>query len=200
MNLITLVLTSIFIILGTTTGYSEDSENRMNLTNGVIPVISLTKGGGFFEGGELFDKGTLTSRGTTHYRISVRNQTDDPIESSTLIVVVDKIMELARGRNVLNEVELVGVNGVTDAGKPYIRIPEGDSLELGPYSESKSVEIKILNPDLFRLAPPTLQVWGVRKTETKKIKELGQVLIQKGILTQEEADQLLEPSRLTSQP
>lgn len=179
---------------------AEAEEDRENLTNGVIPLIAITQGEGFMSGGELFDKRRLSTRSAFRYLVSVKNQTNDPIEASSLIIVIDQIIELARGRNVIDELELVGHDGYTEAGKPYYRVPTGASSELRPYGESDSLEIYIRNPDLLRLTTPSFQVWGIRKTEAKKIEELGQVLIKKGILTPEEAAQLLDPSRTSNEP
>lgn len=174
---------------------AEVQEARVNLTNGVIPIISLAPGQGFLSGGELFSNRRLSTRSAIHYLVSVKNQTDDPIDASSLIIVIDQIIEMARGRNVTKELELVGLDGFTEEGKPYYRVPSGSSAELPPFAESSSVEIHIRNPDLLRIGTPSFQVWGIRKTESKRIEELGQVLIKKGILTPEEAAQLLAPSR-----
>ncbi len=195
-----IIIVSFFLCQVTGPVKAEDEEARVNLTTGVIPVISLTKGEGFLAGGELFQNGSLSTRSAVQYLVTVKNQTDDPIDASSLIIVIDQIIEMARGRNVVRELELIGHDGYTEKGRPFYRVPAGASDELRPYAESGPVEIRIRNPDLLRIATPTFQVWGVRKTEAKKIEELGQVLIKKGILTPEEAAQLLDPSRLPNEP
>ncbi|MEC4675144.1 MAG: hypothetical protein VST68_13225 [Nitrospirota bacterium] len=195
-----IIILSFFLCQVTGPVDAEVEDARVNLTTVVIPLISLTQDQGFMSGGELFRNGRLSTRSAIHYLVSVKNQTDDPIDASSLIVVIDQIIEMARGRNVTDELELVGFDGYTEEGKPYYRVPSGSSAELRPFAESSSVEIQIRNPDLLRIGTPSFQVWGVRKTKAKKIEELGQLLIKKGILTPEEAAQLLDPPRLSNEP
>ena len=179
---------------------AQANEDRVNLTSVVTPLIVESKPSGFMSGGELFSDRRLTTRGEVHYSIRVRNQTDDPIDANSLIIVVDNIIGLAQARNAMNDVEVVGYDGRTKDGKPFFRVPADPISELAPHQESNAVEVLIRNPNLLRLATPTFQVWGIQKTEDKKIEELGQVLIKKGILTPEEAAQLLDPSRLPHEP
>jgi hypothetical protein len=113
--------------------------------------------------------------------------------------VVDKIVEVARGRDVTNQLEVFGHDGYTEEGKPFFRIPLGDSKELPPFSESHPVFVQIRNPDLLRLSTPTLRVRGERVDPSRKIEELGRVLIQKGLLSPEEATELMRSTASSTQ-
>ena len=64
------------------------------------------------------------------YDISVRNNSADPVIADSLIVVLDKITNLAgeerdplKGETFLTQFEVLGQDGETDEGKPFFRIP-----------------------------------------------------------------------------
>jgi len=178
-------------------GGAEDQ--LADLTGGVIPIVSFGQTDSFSTGGELFATGELTTRSDLRYSIRVKNQTSDPILASSLIIVIDQIIEVARGRDVTNQLEVIGHDGYTEKGKPFFRIPLGDSKELPPFSESHPVFVQIRNPDLLRLSTPTLRVRGERVDPSRKIEELGRVLIQKGLLSPEEAVDLLKSTASANQ-
>jgi len=113
--------------------------------------------------------------------------------------VIDQIIEVARGRDVTNQLEVIGHDGYTEEGKPFFRIPPGSSTELAPFAESHPVLVQIRNPDLLRLSTPILRVRGVRVDAIKQIEELGRVLIQKGLLSPEEAADLLKSTASANQ-
>ncbi|HEY6084332.1 MAG TPA: hypothetical protein VIU63_02990, partial [Nitrospira sp.] len=78
---------------------------------------------------------------TSEYRydISVRNQTPDLLIADSLIVVLDKITNLAgeereplKSETILSRFEVIGQDGETDDGKPFFRIPAGSSPDLAP--------------------------------------------------------------------
>jgi hypothetical protein len=136
-----------------------------DLTGGVIPVLSYDTGED--GGGQLFSGGHLSSRGHIFYIVRVKNQSGDPIEADSLIVVVQKIQEMARLRDVTSDLDLPGADGQTEEGYPYFHVPIGDQPNLEPYGESQPFRLEIKNPHLLRLYPPVLRVRGIRLTPTQ---------------------------------
>jgi hypothetical protein len=131
-----------------------------DLTGGVIPLLSYDTGEG--GGGQLFSGGHLSSRGHVYYLVRVKNQSGDPIQADSLIVVVQKIQEMA---------DLPGADGETKEGYPYFYVPIGDQPNLEPYGESKPFRLEIENPNLLRLYPPVLRVRGIRLTPTQSYQD-----------------------------
>jgi hypothetical protein len=140
-----------------------------DLTGGVIPILSYDTGED--GGGQLFSGGHLSSRGHVYYLVRVKNQSGDPIEADSLIVVVQKIQEMARLRDVTTDLDLPGADGQTKEGYPYFYVPIGDQPNLEPYGESKPFRLEIENPDLLRLYPPVLRVRGIRLTPTQSYQD-----------------------------
>lgn len=171
------------------------NDGLVDLTGGVIPLLSYDPGGSFSGGGELFSGGRLSSRGDVRYLVRLKNQTGDPIEADSLILVVDKIQEMARLRDVTTSLDIQGTDGNTADGKPYFRVPVDGQAELSPYGESESFPIEIKNPDLLRLYPPVLRVRGIRKTVSHAYQGALQDLIQEGVVTPEEAKKSMDQLR-----
>ncbi len=163
-----------------------------DLTGGVIPLLTYDSGGSFTGGGELFSGGSLSSRQDIRYRVQVKNQTGDPIEADSLIVVVYKIQEMAQLRDMTTSLDISGTDGNMEDGKPYFRVPVDGQAELPPYGESEFFTIEIKNPDLLRLYPPVLRVRGIRKTASQNFQGALQTLIQEGVVTPEEAQKAME--------
>ena len=166
-----------------------------DLTGGVIPLLSYDTGGNFSGGGELNSGGTLSSRGNIRYQVRVKNQSGDPIDADSLVVVIHKIQEMARLRDMTTRLDIEGTDGVTKDGKPYFHVPVEDDDELPPYGESESITIEIDNPDLLRLYPPVLRVRGIRKTTSQNFQKTLQTLMQQGVLTPEEARNVMDSNR-----
>ncbi|MCA9499246.1 MAG: hypothetical protein KC588_08635 [Nitrospira sp.] len=176
--------------------YGDSStDGLVDLTGGVIPLLAYDSGGSFSGGGELFSGGSLSSRGDVRYLVRVKNQTGDPIDADSLILVVDKIQEMARLRDVTTSLDIKGTDGNTEDGKPYFRVPVDGQAELSPYGESESFLIEIKNPDLLRLYPPVLRVRGIRKTASHAFQGALQNLIQEGVVTPEEAKKAMDQSQ-----
>lgn len=166
-----------------------------DLSGGVIALLTYDTGDSFGGGGQLFAGGQLSSRGEVRYQVRVKNQSGDPIEADSLVVVVHKIQEMARLRDVTTELELPGSDGSTQEGKPFFRVPVGGRSELEPFGESEAFIIEIQNPNLLRLYPPVLRVRGIRRTASQDFQNVLQTLVRKGVLTPEEArDALGQPS------
>ena len=140
-----------------------------DLTGGVIAILSYDTGEE--GGGQLFSGGHLSSRGHVYYLVRVKNQSGDPIEADSLIVVVQKIQEMARLRDVTKDLDLPGADGQTEEGYPYFHVPIGDQPNLEPYGESPPFRLEIKNPHLLRLYPPVLRVRGIRLTPTQSYQD-----------------------------
>ena len=97
-----------------------------DLTGGVIPLLTYDSGGSFTGGGELFSGGSLSSRQDVRYRVQVKNQTGDPIDADSLIVVIYKIQEMAQLRDMTTSLDISGTDGNMEDGKPYFRVPVDD--------------------------------------------------------------------------
>ncbi|MCH7615129.1 MAG: hypothetical protein IH978_05260 [Nitrospinae bacterium] len=131
-----------------------------DITGGVIPLLSFEVS----QGGELFSSGRMSSRGEIFYVVRLKNQTGDPVLADPLIVVVERIQNMSNFRDVTSRLELPGVHGETESGKPYYRVPIGEKKFLAPFSESQPFSLEIRNPNLYRLYPPVLRVRGLRIT------------------------------------
>ena len=133
------------------------------------------------------------------YVIRVKNQTGDPVVGDSLVLVVDKIVEIS-GDDISDRVVVEGADGHLADGRPYFQIPVGDKPDLAPYAESEAVILELDNPDYLRFYPPTLQVRGERRVSSKSVQGLLDTLVNKGVLTTDEATQALESSSAPPQP
>jgi len=145
-------------------------DDLPDLTGGVIPILTYDTGKS--GGGQLFSGGNLSSRGHVHYLVRVKNQSGDPIQADSLIVVVQKIQEMARLRDVTSDLDFPGADGRTKNGLPYFHVPVNTTPNLGPYEESPPFKLEIKNPNLFRLYPPVLRVRGIRLTPTQAYQDI----------------------------
>jgi len=170
---------------------SGSEEDRQDLSGQVIPLVSSGQANSFMNGGELFSQGSLTSRSDIQYTVRVKNQTGDPVIGSSLIIVIEQVMDVAGTRDVASRLEILDHDGRTDEGKPFFHLPTGTTEDLAPFGISDPIQVHIRNPDLLRLSPPTFSIYGIRRTESKQIEDLREALIQKGILSPDEATDLL---------
>ncbi len=170
---------------------SGSEEDRQDLSGQVIPLVSSGQANSFMNGGELFSQGSLTSRSDIQYTVRVKNQTGDPVIGSSLIIVIEQVMDVAGTRDVASRLEILDPDGRTDEGKPFFHLPTGTTEDLAPFGISDPIQVHIRNPDLLRLSPPTFSIYGIRRTESKQIEDLREALIQKGILSPDEATDLL---------
>ncbi|MDT7043242.1 hypothetical protein [Candidatus Nitronereus thalassa] len=190
MRRIGLICVSLWI-LPISIAWCGTDKDLQDLSGQVVPLVSSGQANSFVAGGELFSKGNLTSLSDIQYTVQVKNQTGDPVIGSSLILVVEQVMEIAKTRDVADRLEILGADGQTDQGKPFYYVPTGTSKDLAPYGVSEPIQVQIRNPDLLRLAPPTFGIFGIRRTETKRVEDLREVLIQKGILSPDEATEIL---------
>lgn len=160
---------------------------------------------------------TLKSRDnfTSGYRydVSVRNLSPDAIIGDSLVIVLDKITNLAgedreglTGESFLKRFDVLDQDGQTDDGKPYFRIPAGASPDLAPQTDSLPAVVRIRNRDYVAVFTPSFKVLGQKRPPSeakrestptpgpgtpsaanqKAVDKLIQLLIKKGVLTEEE--------------
>jgi len=103
--------------------------------------------------------------------------------------------------------EVLGQDGETQDGKPYLQVPAGSTTDLTPYSQSLPVSIRLRNKDYLIVFTPSFKVFGLKRQppEPKQaqvtpsqpgvipsapghnsVDKLIQLLIKKGVVTEEE--------------
>ncbi|MDP3089201.1 MAG: hypothetical protein Q8N04_00855 [Nitrospira sp.] len=117
---------------------------------------------------------------TSEYRydVSVRNHTADLIMADSLIIVLDKITNLAgqdreglTGESFLERFDVLGQDGETEDGKPFFRIPAGATPDLPPQTDSLPASVRIRNRDYLAVFTPSFRIFGQKRpsAEPKKI-------------------------------
>lgn len=160
---------------------------------------------------------------TSEYRydVSVKNQSPDLLIADSLIIVLDKITNLAgeeqdnlKGESFLKLFDVLGQDGETDDGKPFFRIPIGSSQDLAPQTLSLPAAVRIRNKEYLIVFTPSFRVFGQKRVppEPRRIEatpplpvptpappsrnsvdKLIQLLIKKGVLTEEEWHKANQP-------
>ncbi|TFG65453.1 MAG: hypothetical protein E4H32_01860 [Nitrospirales bacterium] len=165
-------------VSGTLVSANPTVDELPDLTEGVVPVIQ-------YKHAQPLSGTQLTSVSEVEFIVTVKNQTGDPVVADSLILVVDTVREIT-GTDISDRVEIKAPDGLLANGKPFFRIPNAEK-ELGPYSESEAVTIRVSNPDYLRFYPPSIRVRGLRRSPGEAVKGLLESLVQKGILAPEEA-------------
>jgi len=160
----------------------------------------------------LKDRDNFTSE--YRYDVNVRNHTSDVLIAESLVIVLDKITNLAgedseglTGESFLKRFEVLGQDGETDDGKPFFRIPVGPTPDLGPLTDSLPATVRLRNKDYLSVFTPSFKVLGQKRPppEPKQtqaapvqpgsnpiapgrnsVDKLIQLLIKKGVVTEEE--------------
>ncbi|HEU4684549.1 MAG TPA: hypothetical protein VFS39_08630 [Nitrospira sp.] len=161
------------------------------------------------------------------YHVTVRNNSADHLMGDSLVVVLDKITNLAgedrenlQGEPLVNRFEIVGQDGTTDDGKPYFRIPPGPKKDLEPHDQSLPVNVRIRNRDYVSVFTPSFRVYGQKRLPADvkqpappgqpqgpgsaastspaaaskvQVDKLIQLLIKKGVITEEEWRKATQP-------
>jgi hypothetical protein len=160
---------------------------------------------------------------TSEYRydVSVKNQSPDLLIADSLVIVLDKITNLAgeeqdnlKGESFLKLFDVLGEDGETDDGKPFFRIPVGSSQDLTPQTLSLPAAVRIRNKEYLIVFTPSFRVFGQKRVppEPRRIEgtpptpvptpappsrnsvdKLIQLLIKKGVLTEEEWNKANQP-------
>jgi hypothetical protein len=162
---------------------------------------------------------TLTGRDnfTSEYRynVSVRNHTPDLLIADSLVVVLEKITNLAgedrenlQGESFLTRFEVLGQDRMADAGKPFFQIPVGGSPDLALLADSLPASARIRNKDYVSVFTPTFHVYGKKRPPPEHKQEnaakqtnqlqnqtekLIQLLLKKGVITEEEWRKATQP-------
>jgi len=153
---------------------------------------------------------------TSEYRydVSVRNHSSDLLIADSLVIVLDKITNLAgqdqeglTGESFLTRFDVLGQDGDTDDGKPFFRIPVGPTPDLGPLTDSLPAAVRLRNKDYLSVFTPAFKVLGQKRPppEPKQtqaapvqpgatptapsrnsVDKLIQLLIKKGVVTEDE--------------
>ena len=153
---------------------------------------------------------------TSEYRydVNVRNLTSDMLIADSLVIVLDKITNLAgedreglTGESFLTRFDVLGQDGETDDGKPFFRIPVGPTPDLASLTDSLPATVRLRNKDYLSVFTPSFKVLGQKRPppEPKQtqaapiqpgsnpmaptrnsIDKLIQLLIKKGVVTEEE--------------
>jgi hypothetical protein len=183
------------------TGFAAASLDQLTELTGKASVIVTLKG-----------RDTFTSE--YRYDVSVRNHTADALIADSLVIVLDKITNLAgedheglTGESFLTRFEVLGQDGETAEGKPFFRIPAGPTPDLSPLTDSLPASVRLRNKDYLSVFTPSFRVLGQKRPppEPKQIQaapvqpgatptapsrnsvdKLIQLLIKKGVVTEEE--------------
>lgn len=149
------------------------------------------------------------------YDVTVRNDSADILIADSLILVLDRITNLAgqdhenlTNESLLSRMEILGQDGTTEDGKPFFRVPQGSSLDLTPHSMSLPTTVRIRNPDYLVVFTPFFRVMGLKREPPKQktttdtaappptkptTDKLIQLLIKKGLITAEEGRAVSKP-------
>ena len=162
---------------------------------------------------------TLTGRDNFNseyrYDLTVRNGSNDPFIADSLIIVLEKITNLAgedrealKNETFLIRFDVLGQDGETDEGKPFFRVPVGASQDLAPFANSLPVSIRIRNKDYVAVFTPAFRVYGKKRPPVEpkhqpaptqqgqpnnQTDKLIQLLLKKGIITEEEWRKATQP-------
>ncbi len=162
---------------------------------------------------------TLTGRDNFNseyrYDLTVRNRSNDPLIAESLIIVLEKITNLAgedreplKNETFLTRFEVLGQDGETEEGKPFFRVPVGANQDLAPLTDSLPVSIRIRNKDYVAVFTPAFRVYGKKRPPAEpkhqpappqtaqpnnQADKLIQLLLKKGVITQEEWQKANQP-------
>jgi hypothetical protein len=142
------------------------------------------------------------------YDVSVKNLSADTFIGDALFIVLDKVTNIGgedrenlNSDTILSRMEVLGQDGKTQDGKPYFQIPAGSTTDLTPYSQSLPASVRLRNKDYLIVFTPSFKILGLKRppplaktTEkpgppasgTNSVDKLIQLLIKKGVLTEEE--------------
>ncbi len=200
------IILSVILCTGTLltsiTGFAAPSLDQLTDLTGNASVVVTLKG-----------RDNFTSE--YRYDVSVRNHSSDLLIADSLVIVLDKITNLAgqdreglTGESFLGRFDILGQDGETDDGKPFFRVPAGPAPDLGPLTDSLPVTVRLRNKDYVSVFTPSFKVLGQKRPppEPKQtqavapvhpgttptspsrnsVDKLIQLLIKKGVMTEEE--------------
>jgi hypothetical protein len=195
---------ALFIVAGwfmPSYGDAVSLDQLSDLTGKATPIVTLTGRDNF----------------TSEYRydVSVRNNSGEPLIADSLVLVLDKVTNLAgeereplKNESFLQRFEVLDQDGETEDGKPFFRVPSGSSPDLAPHSDSRAATVRLRNKDYVAVFTPSFRVLGLRRPpakpkppepprelaeNTQTIEKLLQLLTKKGVITEEEAKSMRRP-------
>ncbi len=207
-NIFAVVMTSA-LLSGPTDSAAASFDELVELTGHAGVVVTL------------MGRDNFTSE--YRYHVSVQNNSADRLVADSLVVVLDKITNLAgedrenlQGEPLLTRFEIVGQDGTTDDGKPYFRIPPGPKKDLEPHDQSLPASVRIRNRDYVSVFTPAFRVYGQKRFSAEvrsgvpsqpqartgpapgvsgapQMDKLIQLLIKKGLITEEEWRKAMQP-------
>jgi hypothetical protein len=162
-----------------------DVDQLEDLTGGAISVVSFLQHDNF----------------TNEYAYSVKviNRTGTPIVAGTLVLVLFEAQDLS-GKDALASLQVLNPAGNTAAGKPYFVVPTGGLAEFPSYYESQPIVVRVRSPDYIPFFPPAFRVRGLRRMATQNLETLVLQLKNKGVMTDAEVQQVLQPMQPTAPP
>jgi hypothetical protein len=170
-------LVVILLLIATPECIAVEVDQLEDLTGGAVSVVSFKQHDSF-------------SNEYT-YSVKVINQTGAPIVAGTLVLVLFEALDQA-GKNALGNLEVLNHDGQM-GGKPYFVVPIGGLPELPSYRESQPVVVRLRSPDYVVFFPPSFHVRGLRRMATQNLETLILQLKTKGILSEAEAQEALQP-------
>ena len=139
------------------TGFAASSLDQLTELTGKASVVVTLKG-----------RDNFTSE--YRYDVSVRNHTSDVLIADSLVIVLDKIINLAgedrealTGESFLKRFDVLGQDGETEDGKPFFRIPVGPTPDLGSLTDSLPATVRLRNKDYLSVFTPSFKVLGQKR-------------------------------------
>jgi len=155
------------------------------------------------------------------YDVSVKNLSADTLISDSLFIVLDKVTNIGgesrenlTSETLLSRMEVLGQDGETQEGKPYFQIPAGSLPDLAPHGQTLPANVRLRNKDYMIVFTPSFKVFGLKRPppEPKQpqaassqpgttsatpsrnsVDKLIQLLIKKGVVTEEEWRKASQP-------
>ncbi len=149
------------------------------------------------------------------YDVSVKNLSPDTFIGDSLFIVLDKVTNIGgeerenlNSDTILSRMEVLGQDGETQDGKPYFQIPAGSTTDLAPSSQSLPASVRLRNKDYMIVFTPSFKVFGIKRpppvaktaekpgppaSSTNSVDKLIQLLIKKGVVTEEEWHKANQP-------
>jgi len=187
------------VTLGIPAAGAGSFDQLTDLTGKVTAIVTL--------------KGRDNFNSEYRYDVSVKNLSADTFIGDSLVIVLDKVTNIGgedrqnvNSDTFLSRMEVLGQDGETQDGKPYFQIPNGSAADLTPYSQSLPANVRVRNKDYLIVFTPSFKVYGLKRqppsepkhaeavpqppapaaANRQTVDKLIQLLIKKGVLTEEE--------------
>jgi hypothetical protein len=146
------------------------------------------------------------------YDVTIRNVGAEPLIGDSIVLVLDKITNVGgeereplKNETLLNRMDILSPDGYTDEGKPFFYASPDGNHDLQPQSDTRPVSIRLRNRDYVAVFTLSFRIFGQRREREKEkpavkaaeppkqaagkpsLDKLIQLLIKKGLLTEEES-------------